>query len=169
MEQLWQTAFPYWHFIVRAMIVYIAVLILLRIGGKREIGQMGAGEFVAILLISNAVQNSMNGGDNSVTGGLIMATVIILLSTLAAYLTYRSRTVERFIQGSPSVLICNGQIEYENLRKEWLNVSELKTMLRHQGIHALAEVEEAILESDGSLSLTRATDSHKTSEPMVDG
>ncbi|MCX6374829.1 MAG: DUF421 domain-containing protein, partial [Armatimonadetes bacterium] len=114
-------------------------------------------------------QNSMHGGDNSVTGGLRMATVIILRSKLVAYLTYRSKTVERFIQGNPTVLVCNGQVEYENLRKEWLNVSELKTMLRHQGIHSLAEVEEAILESDGSLSLTRAPDSHGTSEPMVDG
>ena len=94
------------------------------------------------------------GGDNSVTGGLLMATVIILLSTLVAYLTYKSRTVERFIQGSPTLLVSNRQILFDNLRKEWLNVSELKTMLRHQGIHSLAEVEEAILESDGSLSLT---------------
>ena len=102
MEHLWRVSFPYWQFVLRAAIVYIFILVLIRIGGKREVGQMGAGEFVAILLISNAVQNSMNGGDNSVTGGLIMATVIVLLSTLVAYLTYKSKTFERVIQGTPT-------------------------------------------------------------------
>jgi uncharacterized membrane protein YcaP (DUF421 family) len=62
MQAMWEVSFPYWQFIVRAAVVYIAVLILVRLGGKRQVGQMGIGEFVAILLISNAVQNSMNGG-----------------------------------------------------------------------------------------------------------
>ena len=155
MELLWKTAFPYWQFAVRAAIVYIFILVLIRIGGKREVGQMGAGEFVAILLISNAVQNSMNGGDNSVTGGLIMATVIVLLSTLVAYLTYKSKAFERVIQGTPTLLVHKGQVLQDHLRRELLNESELRTILRHQGIHELNEVEEAVLESDGYVSVTR--------------
>jgi len=155
MELLWKTAFPYWQFAARAAIVYIFILVLIRIGGKREVGQMGAGEFVAILLISNAVQNSMNGGDNSVTGGLIMATVIVLLSTLVAYLTYKSKTFERVIQGTPTLLVHKGQVLQDHLRRELLNESELRTILRHQGIHELNEVEEAVLESDGYVSVTR--------------
>ena len=79
------------NLIVRAGVVYIAVLILLRISGKRQMGQMGATEFVAILLISNAVQNAMNGGDNSLIGGLLLAVVLVGLSTLISFLTYRSR------------------------------------------------------------------------------
>jgi len=155
MELLWKTAFPYWQFAARAAIVYIFILVLIRIGGKREVGQMGAGEFVAILLISNAVQNSMNGGDNSVTGGLIMATVIVLLSTLVAYLTYKSKAFERVIQGTPTLLVHKGQVLQDHLRRELLNESELRTILRHQGIHELNEVEEAVLESDGYVSVTR--------------
>src|SRR6266700_2263913 len=91
MQALWTPSFPFWQFILRGAVVYLAVLLLLRLGGKRQIGQMGTGQFVAILLISNAVQNAMNGGDNSITGGLILTTVIILLSVGIAYLTYRSK------------------------------------------------------------------------------
>src|SRR5678809_648117 len=86
------------NLIIRAVVVYLAVLILLRISGKRQLGQMGATEFVAILLISNAVQNSMNGGDNSLTGGLILATVLIALSSLVALMTYRSKALENLLQ-----------------------------------------------------------------------
>src|ERR1700729_4196967 len=79
------------NFIIRAVVVYLSVLILLRISGKRQMGQMGATEFVAILLISNAVQNSMNGGDNSLLAGLLLAAVLIALSSGISFLTYRSK------------------------------------------------------------------------------
>jgi len=158
MDQVWRMSFPWWHFVLRAAVVYIAILFLLRIGGKREIGQMGAGEFVAILLISNAVQNSMNGGDNSITGGMIISSIIIVLSVLIAYLTYKSRKWERVIQGTPALLIHQGRILHKNLAKELLNTRELKMLLRRQGIHDLREIEEAVLESSGFISVTRKSD-----------
>src|SRR5476651_1238529 len=104
MQVLWNPSFPLWHFVLRGSVVYLSVLLLLRIGGKRQIGQMGTGEFVAILLISNAVQNAMNGGDNSITGGIILAAVIILASYGIDYLTYRSKAAENLIQGTPTIL-----------------------------------------------------------------
>ena len=155
MQQLWATSFAWWHFVVRGALVYGAVLFLLRLGGKRQIGQMGTGEFVAILLISNAVQNAMNGGDNSVSGGLILAATIILLSVAIDYLTFRSRKWEAVLQGRPRLLVHQGIVLEENLAKEWLNVRELKTILRRQGIDDLAEVQEAVLESNGSVSVIR--------------
>jgi len=108
MKALWALSFPWWHFVLRGGIVYVAVLFLLRLGGKREIGQMGAGEFVAILLISNAVQNAMNGGDNSITSGMILASTLILLSGLFAYLTYKSRRWANLLEGTPTLLIHEG-------------------------------------------------------------
>ena len=158
MDQLWRMSFPWWQFILRAAVVYVAILLLLRIGGKRQIGQMGTGEFVAILLISNAVQNSMNGGDNSVTGGMILSSTIIVLSVLIAYLTYKSRKWENIIQGTPTLLIHHGRMLHGNLAKEFLNVRELKTLLRRQGIHDLREIEEAILESSGFISVTKKSE-----------
>src|ERR1700730_2093480 len=118
MSALWSLSLPWWHFVLRASVVYIAVLLLLRLGGKRQIGQMGTGEFVAILLISNAVQNAMNGGDNSITGGLILAAVITALSVAVAYLTYKSKRWDALFQGVPTLLIHHGKVIPSHLEKE---------------------------------------------------
>ena len=157
---MWHLSFAWWEFIIRAAVVYAFVLLLIRLGGKREIGQMGAGEFVAILLVSNAVQNSMNGGDNSISGGLILSSAIIGLSVLVAYLTYKSRKLEEIIQGKTRILIRNGEVVQQNMRKELLNVHELKTLLRRQGIQNLRDVALATLESDGYISV------HLKAEPV---
>src|SRR3974390_1046639 len=104
-QALWAMTLPWWVFVVGGTVVYGAVLLLLRLGGKREVGQMGSGEFVAILLISNAVQNAMNGGDNSIAAGLILALTLIILSMGMARLTYRSKKWEAILEGKPRLLI----------------------------------------------------------------
>jgi len=149
---------PVMELVVRACVVYAAVLLLLRLGGKRQVGQMGVGEFVAILLISNAVQNSMNGGDNSLGGGILLAAVIIALSAAVAYLTFRSKRFEELLQGRPSLLIHDGRIVEQNMKREQLNIRELKVILRRQGIHELHDIKEAVLESDGYVSVIRKSE-----------
>ena len=143
---------------VRATVVYLAVLIMLRISGKRQIGQMGATEFVSILLISNAVQNAMNGGENSLTGGLLIAAVIIALSIAIAYLTYYSRAFSRIFEGTPRLLVHNGNVIHHALQKELLSVPEFHVLLRKQGVHSTKEVKSAVLEADGTLSIIRFSD-----------
>jgi len=155
---IWQPELPWWNLVIRACVVYGAVIILLRLGGKRQVGQLGMAEFVALLLISNAVQNSMNGGDNSLTSGILLAAVLIILSVIVEYVTFRFRKVESLIQGRPTLLINRGQILHDHLRREWLTVHELKQLLRKQGIHDLNEVKQAILESDGFISITRKSE-----------
>jgi uncharacterized membrane protein YcaP (DUF421 family) len=154
-DNLTQMNLPAVNLIIRVSIVYVAILILLRISGKRQLGQMGATEFVSILLISNAVQNSMNGGDNSLTGGLLLASVLIGLSTLISYLTYRSRFFSHVFEGTPTLLIHKGKLIRKNLNLERLSLSELKVLLRKQGINDFDAVETAVLEADGTLSVTR--------------
>jgi uncharacterized membrane protein YcaP (DUF421 family) len=149
---------PLWTLILRTAIVYIAVLMLLRLSGKRQVANLGTSELVALLLISNAVQNAMNGGDNSLTGGLVLAGVLMVMSFILAALTYFSRDWERFIQGRPTLLIHHGILQRHNLRRELLNVRELRAQLRKQGIQNIAEVEEAVLESDGYISVVKKTD-----------
>src|SRR3954468_23120593 len=105
LHELFFTDIPWWSLVLRAGIVYSFVLLLLRIAGKRQVGQMGMAEFVALLLISNAVQNSMNGGDNSLSGGLILAVMLLVMAHVVAWLTYRSRTAARVLQGHPTRLI----------------------------------------------------------------
>ncbi len=149
---------PLWNLILRAVIVYVVVLALLRISGKRQVANLGVSELVALLLVSNAVQNSMNGGDNSLTGGLVLAAVLMVLSFLMAVLTYFSRDWERFIQGRPTLLVHHGLLQRGNMRRELLSVRELQALLRKQGVHDMEEVEEAVLESDGYVSVLKKGD-----------
>ena len=161
-QVMWQNLMdfnlPPLNLVIRALVVYLTVLILLRISGKRQLGQMGATEFVAILLISNAVQNSMNGGDNSLSGGLLLAGVLILLSTLISYLTYRSRFFRMLFEGTPTLLIHKGKLIHKHLMHERMSESELRTLLRKQGIHHIHEIETAVLEADGTLSVTKMSE-----------
>lgn len=157
-DNLFHFEIPVLNLLLRGFIVYVIVLILVRLSGKRQIGQMGATEFVAILLISNAVQNSMNGGDNSLVGGLLSAVVIIVLSIAISYLTYRSRLFSAIFEGTPTLLVHRGKIIPTHMAKERLSESELRALLRKQGVHNLHEIQTAILEADGTLSVTKTTD-----------
>src|ERR1041385_6089355 len=136
---MWQNLFDFnispLNLGIRAVVVYLAVLILLRISGKRQVGQMGATEFVAILLISNAVQNSMNGGDNSLIGGLLLAAVLIFLSASIAFLNFRSRIFSNIFEGRPTLLIHERKIVHKNMKRELLNDADLRILLRKQGLH----------------------------------
>jgi uncharacterized membrane protein YcaP (DUF421 family) len=164
MNHIFLPALPLWDLLLRATIVFVAVLLMLRIAGKRQVAQMGMAEFVALLLISNAVQNSMNGGDNSLTGGVILAAAILVLGYLFQYATFRSRKLERLVQGAPTLLIHHGKLLPDNLRHELLSIRELRAMLRKQGIHDLHDVEEAVLESDGFISITKKAEAPEMAE-----
>jgi uncharacterized membrane protein YcaP (DUF421 family) len=155
MNDLFRTDLPVWVLAFRATAVFVAVLFMLRLAGKRQVAQLGMPDFVALLLISNAVQNAMNGGDNSLAGGLLMALVLILLSVIFQYATFRSRKIERLVQGSPTLLIHKGEFVEANLKHELLSRRELHAMLRRQGVHEMSEVAEAVLESDGYVSIIK--------------
>jgi uncharacterized membrane protein YcaP (DUF421 family) len=157
---------PWYSLIIRAVIAWLSVLILLRLAGKRQVAQMGMAEFVALLLISNAVQNSMNGGDNSLVGGLLLAAVLIILTHLFSYLTYRFRKLEVLVQGRPTLLIHHGQLVQHALQKELLTVTELRHLLRKQGIHELREIEEAVLEPDGFVSIVKKNEVPEEPDPQ---
>ncbi len=158
MNSLWSPSLPWTHLLIRAGVSYAFVLLLLRVSGKRQIGQMGAAEFVALLLVSNAVQNSMNGGDNSLTGGLVLATVLIALSAGVGWASYRWRRFGNFIQGSPCLLVYKGAVVHKNLERNLIRTRELHTLMRRQGIHDLAGIHEAVLEANGSISVVKTSD-----------
>ncbi len=111
-----ELSLPWWEFILRALAVYIFLLALLRISGKRQMGQLAPFDLVLLLIISNAVQNSMNGGDNSLPGGLLSAATLLGLDYFMGWITFKSKVGERIIEGKPEVLIHNGVID-QNLVK----------------------------------------------------
>src|SRR5713226_5620125 len=117
---MWQLSLPWWEFIARALIVYGFLVVLLRMTGKRQIGQLAPFDLVLLLVLSNSVQNAMNGGDNSVTGGLISASTLIVINGIVAQLTWRSKSVERLVEGRPEILIHNVELFTEVMEREKL-------------------------------------------------
>jgi uncharacterized membrane protein YcaP (DUF421 family) len=157
-NSLFHSTLPMSEFVIRALAVYLFVLLMLRMGGKRQLAQMSPTEFVAVLLISNAVQNSMNGGDNSLVGGFVLALVLIIASTSISYLTFRSRKFRHIFEGVPTILIHCGKLIEKNLRKERISRDELTSMLRRQDVHHMDNIQEAILEPDGELTVLLKND-----------
>ena len=150
---MWTLSLPWWEFIIRGCIVYIFLLILIRITGKRQVGQLAPFDLILLLVLSNAVQNAMNGGDNSVGGGLISAVTLVLLNYAVGMATYRSKTLEGIIEGRPDVLIHNGTLFPAVMKRAKLTHHELNAALRQAGCVSVEEVHTAILENNGSLSV----------------
>lgn len=139
--------------VVRSVVVYLFLLAAFRLAGKRQLGQMTAFDLVVLLIISNVVQNAVIGNDNSLGGGLLGATVILLLNAAVAWLTFRYKRVERLVEHRPTVLVSHGRILRENLRRERLSLPEFRGALRREGVVSLRGVRYVVLEEDGHLSV----------------
>jgi uncharacterized membrane protein YcaP (DUF421 family) len=150
---MWKLSLPWWEFVARGIIVYVFLILILRLTGKRQIGQLSPFDLVLLLVLSNAVQNSMNGGDNSVAAGMILAATLIAVNWLTGMLTYRSKRAERLIEGSPLVLLHNGRIYEQALDEAQLTREELLSAIRSEGYANLNDVRAVILENDGSISV----------------
>ena len=146
-------AVPVWELIIRSVVVYGFLLVLLRLTGKRQVGQLAPFDLVLLLVLSNAVQNSMNGGDNSLIGGLISAVTLVLLNALLGFVTYRSKRFEDLIEGQPLVLIHNGKLYSKVMQQAKLTHHELDSALRRAGCSCVEDVHTAVLENNGSISV----------------
>ena len=150
---MWNLSLPWWEFIVRGMIVYVFLLFILRVTGKRQTGQLAPFDLVLLLVLSNAVQNAMNGGDNSVLGGVISATTLIALHYVVALMTFRSKKLEAWIEGTPRTLIHNGVLNESLMRSELLTHHELAAALRAGGCSEIGHVRVATLENNGQITV----------------
>jgi uncharacterized membrane protein YcaP (DUF421 family) len=139
--------------VARSIIVYGFVLLLLRFTGKRQIGQLAPFDLVLLLMLSNAVQNALNGGDTSVAGGLLSATTLVALNSLVAVVTARSKKAEAIIEGHPLVLIHNGKLYDAMMDRAKLTHHELNSALRQAGCGCVEDVQYAVLENNGAISV----------------
>jgi uncharacterized membrane protein YcaP (DUF421 family) len=137
----------------RAAIVYFALLIGLRLGGKREMGQLTAFDLAVILLIANAVQNAMVGSDVSVTGGLIAAGVLLGLNYVVGLARERIPFLQDTFEGHPTVLVHDGKMIESNMRKEGIDKDMIMMAVREHGIADLEDVYLGVLEVDGGISI----------------
>jgi uncharacterized membrane protein YcaP (DUF421 family) len=133
--------------------VYGAVLVGLRLMGKREIGQMTVFDLVVILLIANAVQNAMVGLDTSLQGGILAAFVLLVANRFVALVRLRGGRFGRLIEGTPTVLIQDGRFVEPHLRKEGVEKDELEMAAREHGMQSISQIKLAVLEVDGSISI----------------
>ena len=150
---MWNLAIPWWEFIVRALLVYVFLVVLLRITGRRQVGQLAPFDLVLLLVLSNAVQNSMNGGDNSVLGGVLSAVTLVGVNWVIGYMSFRSKRLARVVEGRPQVLIHNGYVYRDVMDRERLTQSELDAALRQSGCASIEDVHFAVLENNGQISV----------------
>jgi len=142
--------------IVRPLVVYFFLLLMFRIAGKRELGQMTPFDLIVLLTISNVLQNAMIGPDNSLTGGLIGGLALFCANGLIGRLTLYFPGLGRLLEGKPTVLIENGRILTENLRREVMNRSELERAIRKHDLDPesdLPRIKRALLEQDGTVTI----------------
>ena len=139
--------------IIRTMVVYLIILIGLRLAGKREIGQMTVFDLVVLLLIANAVQNAMVGPDTSLVGGVLAAVALLAVNAFVARMRLRSPRLRHFVEGTPTLLVLRGEVIPGHMRREGIDEESLLTALREHGVAGISEVEMAVLEIDGSISV----------------
>ncbi|HEY7670380.1 MAG TPA: YetF domain-containing protein [Hyphomicrobium sp.] len=154
---MWSLSIHWSEFVLRAVLVYIFLIVILRITGKRQVGQLAPFDLVLLLVLSNAVQNSMNGGDNSVAGGMISALTLVAMNWIVGYATFRSKRLEALIEGRPQVLIHDGHVNRNVMRSALLTHHELEAALRRSGCAAVTDVAFAVLETNGQISVTPKT------------
>jgi uncharacterized membrane protein YcaP (DUF421 family) len=155
MHNIWKDMFvlglPLLEKILRPVFVYAFLVISLRLSGKRELVQLNPFDLVVLLTLSNTVQNAIIGDDNSVTGGVIGATSLLLVNYLVVRFLYDHRKLDQFIEGRADLLIDRGKVRARRLKKELITMAQLEVAARKQGFGSLADVEQCVLEPGGTL------------------
>ena len=144
---------PYFDIIGRSVAVYLFILIAIRLFGKKELSQLSTSDLVLILLISNAVQNAMVGSDSSLGGGLIAALTLFIINYVFKLVMYKNKSATILIEGNTTILIYKGVINEETIKREKITHDELEAVVREHGVVSSSEVEIAILERDGNISV----------------
>jgi uncharacterized membrane protein YcaP (DUF421 family) len=143
----------YLPIIGRSVAVYLFIVIAIHIFGKKEIAQLSVPDLVFILLISNAVQNAMVGPNTSLDGGLIAAAALFTINYLFKLVMYRSKKARELVEGNSVMLVYNGQIIEKNLQAAKITVDELNASIREHGVEHLRDVDLAVFEIDGNISV----------------
>lgn len=159
-----------WHVLgeiaLRTSAIYLLVLIGIRLTGKREVGQMTPFDLTLLLLLSNSVQNAMTGPDTSVAGGAVAASVLLLANLIVARISGRSRRLRKLVQGSPTLLVYNGQVIPDHMAKEHISEDELTRALREHSCIAVQDAALVVLEVDGAISVLKYDDVHDEVKPQ---
>ena len=149
---------------LRTGVIYLLVLAGIRLSGKREVGQMTPFDLTLLLLLSNSVQNAMTGPDTSLAGGAVAATTLLVLNYLVAEVSGGNRRFRKYIQGEPSLLVHDGEVNLAHMAAEHVSMDELERALREHGVGTYKQAALAVLEVDGSISVLKYDDIEPTAQ-----
>ena len=144
---------PWWELLLRGIIVYAFLLCLIRITGRRQTGMMTPFDFILLLILSNTVQNAMNGGDNSLGGGLFLAGTLVVINWIMLVLSRHYRLVHWALVGRPAFLVRDGEIQEKVMHRERITHHELMSSLRSAGLANIEQAKDVILETNGTISV----------------
>lgn len=150
LDHMFHLPIPLLEKILRPILVYFALVLLLRIFGKRELAQLNPFDLVVLLSLSNTVQNAIIGDDNSVSGGIIGAITLLSINWLVVRLLYDSPRMNHVISGTERILISNGRVDQRALKRELLTEEELLAVVHRQGFEKFSEVAKCVLEPNGA-------------------
>ena len=159
-DTLLHMGLPWWEFVIRAVIVYFVVMLMLRVSGKRAVGQFTPFDMVLLILIGNAVQNGMNGGDNSLPAALLLCTVLVALNYGVAFLSSRNRKLQELVEGVPVLLAREGKVFDDVLKREHLSREDFDEALRQAEDGEPANIRYAMLETNGKISFVMKDGEH---------
>lgn len=149
---MFDMSLPWWEFIVRGVVVYCALLVLVRLSGKRTVGQFTPFDLLVVMLLSEAVSNSLSGGDDSIGGGLLIACTLIALNIALGWISSRSSKLAAIIDGESVLLGRDGRIYDDVLKRNRIAESDVRQALREADVD-LASARCIFLEADGSITV----------------
>ncbi|HUB80047.1 MAG TPA: YetF domain-containing protein [Bryobacteraceae bacterium] len=156
-SQIFALGAPLVEKMLRPIVVYVFLVAVLRVFGKRELAQLNPFDLVVLLSLSNTVQNAIIGNDNSLSGGLVGAFTLLAVNYFVVRYLFRHRRLDQLFEGRPVVLIDEGKVNKPALAKELLTRAELMTVLHRQGFGSMHDVERCVLEPGGSFSVLGKT------------
>jgi uncharacterized membrane protein YcaP (DUF421 family) len=168
MWQAFTLTIPVWDKVLRTVVVYAALAVLVRLAGKRGLAQLNSFDLVVVLLLSNVVQNAIIGNDNSLTGGLIGAVVLVTVNAVVVRVVARSDRLTAVFEGTPTTLVERGRYLRRALQREGLRAGDVTTALRAQNADDVEEVERAVLEPGGALVVTMFPERQNADRSDVD-
>ncbi|MCB5191497.1 DUF421 domain-containing protein [Methylobacillus arboreus] len=144
-----------WEIILRGSLVFLLLFCIFRFVLRRDVGNLGIGDFLFVVIVADASQNAMSGDAKTFLDGALLVATLLGWNLLFDYLGYRFPIVRRFTESSSMMLVSNGEIQWRNLRREWITKEELMSKLREEGLEHMDEVKEMRLEPDGRISVIR--------------
>ncbi|MCB5184995.1 DUF421 domain-containing protein [Methylobacillus gramineus] len=144
-----------WEIILRGSIMFWFLFLIFRFVLRRDVGNLGIGDFLFVVIVADASQNAMSADAKTIADGVLLVLTLLVWNLVFDYLSYRLPAIRRFTEAPTMLLVKNGKIQWHNVRREWITKEELMAKLREEGLSGLGDVKEMRLEADGQISVIR--------------